>query len=73
MKYELSVNLYYSIIEPNTKLHGTKLRGFEKTADDAQKTRYLNLKLIDRNFVYFISQPYTYRSDGCCAYKYIYV
>jgi len=78
MKCERSVNLYIiQLLDQIRNCTGQNCGYLKKTADGAQKTRYLNLKLIDSNFVNFISQPYRYniytrnQSDGDCAYKYI--
>ena len=61
MKYELSVNLYYSIIGPNAELHEKKLRESKIQLRTAQRqTMYLNVKLLNNNFVNFISQLCTF-------------
>jgi len=46
MKYELSVNLYYSIIGPNTELHGTKLGDLKMTTDRAHKDKHNVFKFL---------------------------
>lgn len=49
MKFELSVNLYYSIIGPNTEFTRDKNAGFENNYRQRTKTKYLNFKLLDNN------------------------
>lgn len=56
MKYELSVNLYYSIIGPNTELHRIKLRDLKITTDRAHKKKciyILNFSTINLLILFY--------------------